>query len=103
MDCVYQFILKIKESPGIYISREESIHVLKALLDGYSMRDIEINGIPDGGPFLDRFQKYIAEYYREERAYSWAAVIQNHSDSHEQEIELFFFHFDGFTKNILRE
>lgn len=105
MECVYQFILKIKDCPGVYIgdfrSSRASIHVLKAMLDGYSMRDIEINGIPAGGAFLDKFQRYIEEYYKEKRAFSWATIIQNHSDSPEQDIELFFFHIDGFTKNFL--
>ena len=97
MDCIYQLILKVKDSPNLFVP-ESSIYVLKALLDGYSMRNDELSNMSNRSSFLSGFQEFVSQRYKENRTYSWATIIHEQSNSPQEELEKFFSLVDEFVK-----
>ena len=95
MDIACELVERIRERPIIYLG-ERKLERLQAFLNGYVMREQEIN--PDcHNDFLRGFQEYVSAYYRVETTQGWCRIIQFFSASEEEAFQTFFQRYDEFV------
>ena len=93
-DITWELLEKIRERPGIYLG-EKDLTRLRHLLDGYLLREKEIN--PDySGAFWDGFNRYVEQYYRINSTQGWCRIIEFFSASRADAFDTFFLRYDEF-------
>lgn len=88
MATIVELINEIKKRPPLFL-QEPTVFYLKALLDGYAFRDMELSSSASAD-FLQGFQHYVEAHYDEKRTLSWASIIANNTSSPDGALETFF-------------
>lgn len=99
MDIIIEKLYKIKEKPIIYIGKK-SVILLRAYLDGYLNREMELN--PEFKSVFFEFYDFIREDYKMAPNHSWERILTAYTNTDENAFDLFFKYLDKFlgSKNI---
>ena len=93
-DITCELLEKIRERPGIYLG-EKDLFRLRHLLDGYLLREKEIN--PEyRGAFWNGFNRYVEQYYRINTTQGWCRIIEFFSTSRADAFDIFFLRYDEY-------
>lgn len=90
-------IQDIRVKPQLHLAKA-TFPLLKAFIDGYAIREYELNGDAEC-VILDDFQTFVEEHYQEKLALNWASIIQKHSESDKEAFSKFFELFDEYIKS----
>ena len=93
-DIACELLEKIREQPGIYLG-DKDLSRLRHLLDGYLLREMEIN--PEYRcAFWDGFNRYVEQYYRINPTQGWRRIIEFFSTSRADAFDAFFLRYDEY-------
>ncbi|MBI3135484.1 MAG: hypothetical protein HYZ14_12480 [Bacteroidetes bacterium] len=95
MNSLTDVIELIRKRPAMYIGKE-SIHALKAFIDGWYFRDTE--GAMDTA-FLGEFQKWTENRYAIKSGQSWADIILFYSYDEKDALTNFFKNYDQWKSD----
>ena len=87
---------KIRARPGLFLP-EKDLAMLKCLLDGYALRETELNpeyGRSDG--FWCGFHRYVEDYYHISSTQGWCRIIEFFSSSRAGAFDTFFQRYDEY-------
>lgn len=98
MNVILEKLREIQQKPQLYLA-EPTLVFLKTFMDGYAMREYELNG-DSMCKILDGFQKYVEQIYQEKLTISWANIISNHCKSEEEAFSVFFILLDEYAEKF---
>lgn len=96
MNVILDKLREIRLKPRIYLA-EPTVIFLKTFIDGYAIRERELNGDADC-EMLEGFQRYVENKYQEKLSISWATIISKHCESEEETFSVFFDLLDEYVK-----
>ena len=89
----------IEKRPHLYL-RHNSLLLLKTFFDGYMVNEFT-RGSDVCDSFMNGFQEYIADFYNDRRTLSWYSIINEHSPTADDPLEVFFKHFHDYCAKSL--
>lgn len=99
MDILIKKLYMIREKPIIHIGKK-SVILLRAYLDGYLDRVMELN--PDFKSVFFEFYDFIRQDYKMAPNHSWERILTAYTSTDENAFDLFYQYLDKFleSKNI---
>lgn len=88
---------KIRARPGMYLM-EKDLTRLEFLLEGYCLREAELN--PEyfrHNAFWTGFNRYVEDYYHINSTQGWSRIIQFFSSSRAEAFDTFFLRYDEYS------
>jgi len=98
MTCIDMILSKIRTNPYIYIG-EMSLVKLKTFIDGYVVREMELNGIK-GIEEFNGFQAFIENKFCVEGTDSWSTLILSRYDDPVKAFNAFFEFLDEYKEQL---
>lgn len=96
MDILLKKLYAIKKEPNIYIGRK-SVYLLRAYIDGYIDRMMEIN--PDFKSVYFGYYDYIREQYKMAPNFYWDRILTAYSSTDDKAFELFYSYLDKYLES----
>lgn len=93
MDIIIKKLSMIKDDPMIYIGKK-SVILLRAYLDGYLDRVIELN--PEFKSIFFEFYDFIREEYKMAPNHNWDRILTAYTSTDEEAFDLFYKYLDKF-------
>jgi len=100
IESLYKFLYLIKERPALFFGGRESIIFLGNIIDGYLLKQSEIDG--DGKSYgkydFSKFQQFVQNKYGITSSQSWDRIIDFYSSSNREAFEIFYTLLDEFLE-----
>lgn len=94
-DIICVLLEKIRARPGLFIG-EKDLTRLKSLLDGYLLREMELNPEYGRNGFWNGFNRYVEDHYQVRSTQGWCQIIEFYSSSREAAFDTFFQRYDEY-------
>ncbi|SHM87947.1 hypothetical protein SAMN02746066_03716 [Anaerosporobacter mobilis DSM 15930] len=95
MDIFYQTLYIIHKEYQKFLGTK-SLVVLRAFIDGYVNREMEIN--PSHQSNFWKFNNFVASFYNDDINMNWDRILTAHTKTDEEAFDKFFYLLDKFLE-----